>query len=92
MDSEVIEELSMKISSHLNPPEPKGVHPQVEKKEVKMDSIKSNYKKDSEIEEQLKNVNIECYFRFDYGGKYEFKTCEYCTRPLLGHFPTNVLS
>ena len=54
MDSRVIEELSMKISSHLNPPEPKGVHPQVEKKRVKMESIKINYKKDSEIEAELK--------------------------------------
>ena len=27
MDSGVIKELSMKISSHLNPLEPKGMHP-----------------------------------------------------------------
>ena len=27
MDSEVIKELSMKISSHPNPPEPKGEQP-----------------------------------------------------------------
>ena len=62
------------------------MHPQVEKKRVKMESIKINYKKDSEIEAELKNVNIECYLRFDYGGKYEFKKCEYCTGPLLGHY------
>ena len=43
-----------------------------------MESIKINYKKESDIEAELKNVNIECYLRFDYGGKYEFKTCEYC--------------
>ena len=64
------------------------MHPLEIKKRVKMESIRSNYKKDSEIEEELINVNIECYLRFDYGGKYEFKTCEYCTGPLLGHFPT----
>ena len=33
-------------------------------------------------------MNIECYLKFDYGGKYEFKTYEYCTGLLLGHFPT----
>ena len=33
-------------------------------------------------------MNIECYLRFDYGGKYEFKKCEYFTGPLLGHLPT----
>ena len=27
MDSGVIKELSIKISSHLDPPEPKGMHP-----------------------------------------------------------------
>ena len=42
-----------------------------------MESIKVNYKKDSEIEAELKNVNIENYLRFYYGGKYEFKKCEY---------------
>ena len=31
-------------------------------------------------------MNKECSLRFDYGGKYEFKTCEYCTGPLLGHY------
>ena len=51
-----------------------------------MESIRSNYKKDSEIEEELKNENIECYLRFDYGGKYEFKTCVYCNGTLLGHY------
>ena len=51
-----------------------------------MESIKVNYKKESEIEAELNNVNIENYLRFDYGGKYEFKKCEYCTGPLLGHY------
>ena len=89
MDSGVIEELSMKISSRLNPPKPKvGMHPLVIKKRVKMESIRSNYKKDSEIQEEVKNVNIKCYLMFDYKGKYEFKTSEYCTGLLLGHFQT----
>ena len=48
-------------------PEPKVMHTQVEKKRVKVESIKINYKKDGEIEGELKNVNIECYMRFDYG-------------------------
>ena len=44
-----------------------------------------NYKKDAEIEAELENVNIENYLEFDYQGRYEFKECEYCTGPLLGH-------
>ena len=39
MDSGVIKELSIKISSHLNPPEPKGVHPLLIQVKTKMDSM-----------------------------------------------------
>ena len=51
-----------------------------------MESIQINYKKDSEFQKELQNVNIKCYLKFDYGGKYEFKKCEYCTGLLLGHY------
>ena len=50
-----------------------------------MDNIKSNYKKVSEIQEELKNVNIENHFEFNYQGYYVFKKCEYCDGLLLGH-------
>ena len=40
-----------------------------------MESISTNYKKVSEIQEELKNVNIENYLEFNY-------------RPMLGHLPT----
>ena len=50
-----------------------------------MDNIKSNYKKVSEIQEELKNVNIENHLEFNYQGDYVFKKCEYCDGPLLGH-------
>ena len=52
MDSGVIEELSIEISSHLELPEPKGVHPQVEEKIVEMENMKSNYMKASDIQEE----------------------------------------
>ena len=50
-----------------------------------MDNIKSNYKKVSEIQEELKNVNIENYLEFNYQGDYEFKKCPFCDGPALGH-------
>ena len=50
-----------------------------------MDSILTNYKKDSDIEAELSNVEIENFVEFDYGGNYTFRECEYCTGPLLGH-------
>ena len=69
----------------MNLPEPKGVHPLLNKRKTKMDSMLKNYKKDAEIEAELENVNIENYLEFNYQGNYEFKECEYCTGPLLGH-------
>ena len=50
-----------------------------------MESISTNYKKVSEIQEELKNVNIENYLEFNYQGDYVFKKCEYCDGLLLGH-------
>ena len=54
------------------------------KKRVKMESISTNYKKVSEIQEELKNVNIENHLEFNYHGEYVFRKCEYCDGPLLG--------
>ena len=45
----------------------------------------SNYKKDSEIEEEMKNVVIENFLDFDVTGRYEFARCEDCNGPLIGH-------
>ena len=50
MDSGVIEELSIEISSHLEPPEPKGMHLLVEEEVVEMENMKSNYMKVSDIQ------------------------------------------
>ena len=50
-----------------------------------MDSILTNYKRDSDIEKELENVEIENFLEFDYSGNYTFLECEYCTGPLLGH-------
>ena len=45
----------------------------LEKEErVKMENMKSNYKRESEIEEEMKNVVIENFLDFDVNGKYEF--------------------
>ena len=81
MDSGVFKELSIKIRSLLKP---KGVHLQVEEERIKMDNIKSNYMKESDIQEELKNVVIENHLEFDNIGRYELR-CEYCNGPMLGH-------
>ena len=41
--------------------------------------------KESEIQEELKNVGIENYLWTYYDGSYEFRKCEYCDGPMLGH-------
>ena len=45
----------------------------------------SKYTKDSDIQEELKNVRIENHIEFYDDGRYEFRKCEYCDGPLLGH-------
>ena len=50
-----------------------------------MDSIMTNYKRDSDIEAELGNVDIKNFVEFDYSRNYIFRECEYCTGPLLGH-------
>ena len=50
-----------------------------------MDSILTNYKRDSDIDTELGNVDIENFVEFDYSGNYTFREREYCTGPLLGH-------
>ena len=75
----------MKISSHLNTPEPKGVHPLVKKKRVIMDIMKSNYMKDVSIQEELNNVKIENHQEFFGDGRYDFYKCLGCFEPKLGY-------
>ena len=55
------------------------------KKCKKMESISTNYKKFSDIQEELRNVNIENYLKFNFQGNYEFRRCEYCDGSMLGH-------
>ena len=71
------------IRSHLEPPEPKGMHPLVDKEN--MDSVQTNYKSDNDIQKELANVNLDNFLDFDYNGQYEFVRCAYCSGPLLGH-------
>ena len=85
MDSGVIKELSIKISSHPERPKLKGVYLLVEEERVEMDNMKSNYMKVSNIQEELKNVVIENYLEFENTGKYEFRKCEDCNGPMIGY-------
>ena len=50
-----------------------------------MEGMKNNYKLCSEIEEEMKNIELEHFLNFDYNGNYEFASCEDCNGPLLGH-------
>ena len=50
-----------------------------------MDSVLVNYQRDSLIEKELENVDIENFLEFDYSGNYTFLECEYCAGPLIGH-------
>ena len=51
----------------------------------KMDGMKKNYRSVTEIEEEIKNVDIGNFLDFDDDGKYEFAKCEGFFGPLLGH-------
>ena len=44
-----------------------------------------NYKKDPELENDLKTIEMENYISYYETGQFDFKECEYCTGPLLGH-------
>ena len=61
------------------------MHPLEEEERVKMENMKSNYKKESEIEEEMKNVVKENFLDFDDNGRYEFARCEDCNGPLMRH-------
>ena len=50
-----------------------------------MEAMKKNYGSLADIEEEIKNVDIDNFLEFDYGGLYEFARCEGCYGPLLGH-------
>ena len=78
MDSGVIKELSMKISSHPNPPELEGEYPHSKKEVESMENMKSNYLKEVSIQEELKKVKIENYLEFYSDGRYEFYKCSGC--------------
>ena len=67
--------------------ETKDEHRQVEEEKVEMD-IRNNYMTESEIQEELKNLNIENHLEYSYYGEYVFRKCAYCDGPLLGHLPT----
>ena len=55
---------------------------------VTLDSIRSNYKKESDIQEELKNVNIGNHLEFNYHRNYVFRKCAYCDGPILRYLPT----
>ena len=44
-----------------------------------------NYKKDPELKKEFLTTKMENYVRYFEGGQFEFKDCEYCNGPLLGH-------
>ena len=67
--------LSMKISSHMNPPEPKGVIPLQINNRYKMESIMQNYKKDAEMENEMDLVDMGNFVRCDENGHSTFKKC-----------------
>ena len=50
-----------------------------------MEGLKKNYRSVIDIEEELKNVDLDNFLDFDQNGKYEFARCEGCDGSLLGH-------
>ena len=46
---------------------------------------KKNYKPVAEIEQELRNVDLDDFIDVDSFGRYEFARCEGCDGPLLGH-------
>ena len=73
--------LGVKLSGPLDL---KGMHPFVEI-DIEMEGIKKNYRASEDIEEELKNVDLENFLDFNYEGRYDFTRCEGCDGPLLGH-------
>ena len=47
--------------------------------------MKKNYRSASEIEEELKHLDLWNFLDFDDNEKYEFARWECCFDPLLGH-------
>ena len=82
---ESIKELFNEMGSHLELPEPTGMHVLEREERVKMEGMKKNYKSCSEIGEAMKNVVLENFLDFDFNGKYEIASCEDCNGLLLGH-------
>ena len=50
-----------------------------------METIQKNYKLASEIEKELKDVDLENFLDFDGKGGFDFDSCDYCNGPVLGH-------
>ena len=70
--------------SHLEPLEPKSMHPLVRIRD-KNGRNEKNYNKAPEIEEELKTVDLGIYLDFNDNRDYIFDRCEGCDGPLLGH-------
>ena len=47
--------------------------------------MKANYKKEEEIQAEIRNTAIEEYCEFDNTGRLDFFRCESCDGPILGH-------
>ena len=50
-----------------------------------MEGMQKNYRLATEIEKELKHMDLETFLEFDHNGRYEFAMCERCDGPLLGH-------
>ena len=55
------------------------------KKMTTINDIKSDYKNEEEIGEELKGANVDYAVEFNSIGEYEFFRCEICGGPMLGH-------
>ena len=50
-----------------------------------MEGINKNYGLLTEIEEDIKNMDLENFLEFDLNGRYDFTRCEDCNGPLFRH-------
>ena len=50
-----------------------------------MEGINKNYGLLTEIEEDIKNMDLENFLEFDLNGRYDFTRCEDCNGPILEH-------
>ena len=52
---------------------------------MNMEGMKKNYRNLTDIEEEIKNVDLKNSLKFDLNRRYEFARFEDCDGPLLGH-------